>query len=111
MFCLKTLVTLCTIVLCLHVDAQTNILYNYQDLSHFVYQKQKDSLQKAWTCPAAFKEKATQKKYKEIWDERTDFVISAIENDNYVRDKEVYTYVDGILAQIVQANASLIPRK
>jgi hypothetical protein len=111
MFCLKTLVTLCTTVLCLHVAAQTNILYNYQDLSHFVYQKQKDSLQKAWTCPAAFKEKATQKKYKEIWDERTDFVISAIENDNYVRDKEVYTYVDGILAQIVQANASLIPRK
>jgi Zn-dependent protease with chaperone function len=111
MFCLKTLVTVCTIILCLHVAAQTNTLYNYQDLSHFVYQKQKDSLQKAWACPATFKEKVTQKKYKEIWDERTDFVTSAIENDNYVRDKEVYNYVDGILAQIVQANAPLIPVK
>lgn len=86
-------------------------LYSYQDLSHFYYQKQKDSLQKAWTCPSTYKEKATQKKYKEIWDERTAFLTDAIQGDNYVRDKEVYRYVDEIITQIVHANKTLIPVK
>jgi hypothetical protein len=91
--------------------AQTKGLYDYQDLSKFFYQKQKDSLRKAWVCPSIYKDKTTQKKYKEIWDQRTDFIISAIENDAYVHDKEVYGYVDGIVDQIMQANRKSIPVK
>lgn len=95
----------------LHVNAQTKTLYNYQDLSHIFYQKQKDSLQKAWVCPSAYKEKETQKKYKEFWEERTDFVTSAIAKDDYVHDSEVYDYIDNIIAQITQANKQMIPVK
>ena len=32
--------------------AQDQSLYNYQDLSHLYYAKQKDSLKKAWVCAA-----------------------------------------------------------
>jgi hypothetical protein len=91
--------------------AQTTVLYSYQELSHFFYQKQKDSLKKAWTCPAEYKDKETQKKYKEIWDGRTDFVLDAIARDNYVHDGDVYNYVDGVINQLVQANKQLLPVK
>src|SRR6476646_3284382 len=82
--------------------AQNKTLYNYQDLSKFYYAKQKDSIKKAWVCPNIYKDKATQKKYKEIWDDRTDFITSAIENDDYVHDKEVYGYVSNIVDEIVK---------
>src|SRR6476469_48536 len=98
-------------LICSQAFAQTKGLYDYQDLSKFFYQKQKDSLRKAWVCPSIYKDKTTQKKYKEIWDQRTDFIISAIENDAYVHDKEVYGYVDGIVDQIMQANRKSIPVK
>lgn len=98
-------------IISIPVVSQTKILYSYQELSHAYYQKQKDSLTKAWICPAIYKEKNTQKKYKEIWDERTQFITRAIENDNYVHDNEVYGYVDGIINQIVQANKQMIPVK
>ncbi|MBS1564509.1 MAG: M48 family metalloprotease, partial [Bacteroidetes bacterium] len=91
------------------LQAQNKSLYNYQDLSHLFYQKQKDSLKKAWACPAIYTDKATQKQYKEIWDSRTDFLLGAIADDDYVHDKEVYEYVDGIISQLMQANRSLIP--
>ena len=91
--------------------AQTKPLYNYQELSHLFYEKQKDSLKKAWVCPAVYSDKATQKKYKEIWDGRTDFLLSAIADDDYVHESEVYNYVEGIIQQLVQANKSLIPVK
>lgn len=91
--------------------AQPQSLYSYQDLSHLYYQKQKDSLKKAWVCPTAFKDKAAQKKYKEIWDERTDGMLGAINNDDYVHDNEVYNYVDDIVRQLTDANQSLVPVK
>ena len=91
--------------------AQSNSLYSYQDLSHFYYSKQRDSLKKAWACPTAFKDKAAQKKYKEIWDQRTEGLLGAINGDDYVHDSEVYTYVDGIVRQITEANRQLVPEK
>jgi len=91
--------------------AQTTTLYRYQDLSHLYYQKQVDSLKKAWTCPSFYKEKETQKQYKEIWDGRTDFLTTAIKEDNYVYDKELLSYIEGIIDEIVRANKQLIPVK
>ena len=90
-------------------QSQQNELYTYQDLSHLFYQKQKDSLQKAWTCPVNYKDKETQKKYKEIWDGRTEFFTGAIKADHYVYDKEIYAYVSGILAEICKGNKSYLP--
>lgn len=89
--------------------AQVKSLYSYQDLSHFYYEKQKDSLKKAWVCPDAFKEKAAQKKYKELWEQRTTQVTGAIADNDYIHDREVYDYVDGILRQLVEGNKQLIP--
>lgn len=112
MYSLKPLVTAALLTfLSIPVFAQTKSLYSFQDLSHIYYKKQKDSLLKAWTVPAIYKDKTTQKKYKEIWDDRTSFFTGAIEGDNYIHDKEVYDYVDGIINQIVQANKAMIPVK
>ena len=91
--------------------AQSNTLYSYQDLSHVYYSKQRDSIKKAWVCPNSFKDKAAQKKYKEIWDGRTDNLVGAINGDDYVHDNEVYTYIDGIIRQIADANRNLVPEK
>ena len=91
--------------------AQSGNLYSYQDLSHFYYSNQRDSLKKAWICPASFKDKAAQKKYKEIWDVRTDGIVNAINSDDYVHDVEVYNYVDAIVRQITEANRQLVPVK
>lgn len=88
---------------------QTNDLYSYQELSHLFFAKQKDSLKKEWICPSVYKEKSTQKKYKEIWDERTDFFTAAIANDHYVYDKEINNYIGEIIRQLVQANQQYIP--
>src|SRR6476620_718476 len=93
------------------IQAQNSYLYNYQHLSHLYYSTQKDSIRKAWTCPSAFSNKPTQKKYKEIWDSRTDFLLDAIDNDDFVRDQQVYAYVDGIVSQIANSNKKLVPVK
>lgn len=90
-------------------QAQSKELYSYQDLSHIYYSKQKDSLQKNWTCPQVYQNKETQKKYKEFWDSRTDFITNAIMGKNFVHDKEVYDYVNSIIAQIVTGNKKQLP--
>lgn len=79
-------------------------LYRYEDLSALAYARQKDSIKKNWVCPVLYKDKATQKKYKELWDGRTDFIASAINKQRYVQEKEIYAYVSGILTQVVAAN-------
>lgn len=97
---LLALVILC----CTAISAQQSALYQYQDLSNARYKPLKDSLKKAWVCPVNYKEKATQKKYSEIWNSRTDFLFSAIDNNSFIRDGEVYDYVQGIVAQLFAAN-------
>jgi predicted SprT family Zn-dependent metalloprotease len=93
------------------LKGQQKDLYAYQDLSAFYYKKQQDSLKKAWTCPALYKEKATQKQFKEIWDGRTTFFTSAIEDNNYVYDKEICKYLDEVVSQIQEANKEYLPVK
>ena len=63
---LKPLITVFITLFSLPVVSQTKALYNYQDLSHLYYQKQKDSLLKAWVCPSLYKDKTTQKKYLSV---------------------------------------------
>ena len=88
---------------------QTPNLYSYQDLSHLYYQPQKDSLKKAWVCPEVFKERDPQKKLREFWDQRTENITTAIANDDYVHEEEVYDYIAGIVRQISAANSQLVP--
>lgn len=96
---------------CSNLWAQNKPIYNYEELSHLFYLKQKDSIKKAWECPVAYTDKATQKKYKEIWDSRTQFIKTAIENDDYIHDSQVFTYVEGIVDQIAKSNKELVSVK
>lgn len=93
------------------LKGQQKDLYTYQDLSAFYYQKQQDSLKKAWTCAVVYKEKVTQKQFKEIWDDRTTFFISAMKDNNYVYDKEICKYLDEVVSQIQEANREYLPVK
>jgi hypothetical protein len=86
--------------------AQRQRMYTYQDLSKSYYKKQKDSLENAWKCPSVFDDRSTQKKYREIWDERTRFITKSIDDNDYVYEKEVVTYVYGIIDQLMKANPS-----
>lgn len=94
-----------------HIKAQNSNLYYYQELSHFSLSKLEDSLKKKWTCPNNYKEKETQKKFKELWDSRTEFVTDAIKNKNFIVEKEVYAYLDQIIQQLVKGNSKLISSK
>jgi len=93
------------------VNAQNANLYSYQELSHFSLSKLNDSLKKNWKCPDLYKEKETQKKFKELWDARTEFITNAIDNKNYILEKEIYSYLDQIITQIVNSNSKLISAK
>lgn len=95
----------------LGVSAQPAELYNYADLSSTAYARQKDSIKKSWVCPVLYKEKETQKKYKELWDERTSFITNAIEANDFVKDDHVHNYIDQIVTEITKANKDLIPSK
>jgi len=88
--------------------SQSKILYAYQDLSKTAYSRQKDSLKKNWICPVMFEQKPTQKKFKELWDSRTNYLIASIDNNNYVREQDVYNYVNSILNDIVKSNPKSI---
>lgn len=107
----NSLLSLAGLLLCVNLQAQVKGLYHYQELSQVFYEKQKDSLKKAWVCPSLYKERETQKKYKEIWDSRTSFLLNSIEGNSYVYDKEVFGYVYGVIAQIAQANKDRVPEK
>src|SRR5450631_3929301 len=93
----------------LYTEAQS--LYSYQELSHLFYSRQKDSLKKAWICPVLYKQKETQKKYKEFWDGRTDFITGAISSDNFVHDRDICNYIQDIIDQIVRANKQYLPER
>ena len=100
-----------SLVFSLHSDAQAVTLYSYDDLSVFSFARQKDSLKKTWCCPLLYKDKSIQKKYKEIWDGRTDFITGAIEANNYIHDHEIYNYIEGIISTLYKANPQLLKEK
>lgn len=83
--------------------------YQYPDLSHQANLRLRDSLKKNWQAPAMYKDKETQKKFKELWDSRTDFIVKAIDQKNFIQETEVYSYISGITDQLQKANAKLIP--
>ncbi len=102
---------LSALCLLIHQDtatAQTKNLYAYQELSNIYYGKQKDSLSKNWVCPVVSQNKATQKKYKEIWDSRTSFVTDAIAGNNFIHEQEIYQYISDIIAQIAKGNSDVM---
>ena len=92
-------------------SAQIKNSYSYQQLSQFYYSKQSDSIKKAWVCPVIYKDKNTQKKYKEMWDERTSFITSAIDNGNFIHDDIIYNYIEQIIDDIAKGNPGLLPKK
>jgi Peptidase family M48 len=84
--------------------AQQQGVYTYQQLSNVYYAAQKDSLKKAWVCPDAYLDRAVQKKFREIWDERTEFLTAAIEKQHFLYEPEVYSYLQAIVDQIMAAS-------
>lgn len=110
MNCLKPYIVCATFLLCHSLFAQNTPPYEYQDLSHLYYENLKDSLKKAWACPSIYKEKSTQKKYAEIWKERTDFLLEAIDDDHFVCDRTLYRYVGEVVTQIFNSNRSRMER-
>ncbi len=93
------------------VSAQQNALYNYQDLSKTAYTHQKDSLKKFWVCPALYKDKSTQAKYKEFWNNRTSYIATAIDNNNYIKEQELFNYLNSILTSLTAGNKKLIKQQ
>jgi hypothetical protein len=91
--------------------AQTPNPYNYQDLSHAATIRLRDSLKSKWTAPEIYKSKETQKKYKEFWNDRTEFIVNGIDNKNFIQEKEVYAFVDGIVDKLHKANVKYLPKK
>ncbi|ANE50389.1 M48 family metalloprotease [Flavisolibacter tropicus] len=91
--------------------AQAPNPYNYQDLSHTVNIRLRDSLKSKWTVPDIYKNKETQKKYKEFWDGRTAFIVNGIDNKNFIQEKEVYNFVDGIVDKLHKGNQKYLPKK
>src|ERR1700744_1265211 len=87
-----------------YVSAQNQGLYTYQQLSDKYYVTQKDSLKKAWVCPDISTDRAVQKKFRELWDDRTTFLVSAIEKQNFVYEPELQQYLQGIVDQLIAAN-------
>lgn len=107
---IKRLSLTCCLLFSFYVlRAQTGPLYSYQQLSKDFYSKQRDSLKKTWVCPEVYRNKVTQKKYKELWDSRTDFITNAIQDQNYVYEPELYSYISGIVRQIAKANPNEFP--
>ena len=94
-----------------NTKAQNSPLYSYHDLSEFSFARQKDSLKKAWDCPQLYKDKETQKKYKELWNSRTEFITAAIDANNYIYDKAIYAYLSNIVTDLEKANSQLLKRK
>ncbi len=92
-----------------NVFSQENEFSKYSDLSKFAFAKQKDSLKKSWAVPATYKNKKTQTKYAEIWKGRTDFLLDAIEGNDFLYNKEIFDYLNDLITQLIAGNKDLIP--
>ncbi|MFZ1800367.1 MAG: M48 family metalloprotease [Chitinophagaceae bacterium] len=92
----------------LQAFSQEKAFSTYSDLSRFSLAKQKDSIKKAWTVPTIFKDKKTQNEYAEIWKSRTDFLLDGIEGNDFVYNKDIVDYVNGIITDLIAANKTLI---
>jgi len=86
------------------VRAQNQPLYTFQQLSDTYYAAQKGSLKKAWICPDVSTDRSVQKKFKELWDERTGFVVTAIEKQHFIYEPGLYQYLQSIIDGLIAAN-------
>ncbi len=110
MFTLRSLYKRTLFVTLLAASATPVSVYS-QDLSGIYYSRQKDSLQKNWTCPTIFFDKAIQKKYQQLWDKRTQQLTTAIADNQFVHDTLVNPYLDAIVQQITKGNGTMVPVK
>ena len=95
------------ILLCLSwsiVRAQSQSLYTYQQLSNTYYAAQRDSLKKAWVCPHVSDDRNVQKQFRELWEERTNFLAGAMEKQHFIYDPQLDRYLQDIIGQIIAAN-------
>lgn len=88
----------------LFIQAQVQSLYTYQQLSGTYYAAQRDSLKKAWVCPEISTDRTVQKKFKELWDDRTSFLVESIDKQHFIYDPGLYGYLQGIINQILAAS-------
>src|SRR5579859_7165945 len=86
------------------VRAQNQSVYTYQQLSNTYYASQKDSLKRAWVCPDVSSDRSIQKKFKELWEERTAFLVAAIEKQHFIYEPELAHYLQDIVDQIIAGN-------
>jgi hypothetical protein len=83
--------------------------YTYQELSHVSQLRLRDSLRKNWKAPVIFTQKETQKRWAEMWEERTSFITDGITAKNFIQEKEVYEYLWSIIHDLKQGSPKLIP--
>lgn len=90
------------------LTAQNLTPVNYSAFSKNSMTRQRDSLKNALVCPVQFTKKETQKKYKEIWDGRTTYIVDAINDNQFIQQPELHQYIFKILKDITVANPALI---
>jgi hypothetical protein len=90
------------------LESQTLTPVHYSEFSKNSMTKQRDSLKAALACPVIYTKKETQKKYKEIWDSRTEFIMDAINDNHYIQQPDLQQYIFKIIKDIAAANPSLV---
>ena len=108
---LRIILSSCLLINTIHpvfCFAQIANPYDYETLSHLVNVKLRDSLKKNWTAPSIYKDNKTQKIFKELWDDRTNYLVTAINNKNFIQEREVFEYISAIISQLQKGNSSLI---
>jgi hypothetical protein len=90
--------------------ATQGLTYGYRDLSQFYYTDQQIALKKMKPDAAVFTDKKAQKKYAELSEERRESIISGFEQNNFVRENEISTYLESIAAALQKGNSRLLPR-
>ena len=88
--------------------AQNLTPVHYSEFSKNSMAKQRDSLKNVLACPAIYTKKETQKKYKEIWDSRTAFIVDAINDNHFIQQPDLQQYIFKILKDIAVANPTLV---
>ena len=88
----------------LNIWGQSLYPNTYRELSSKALSKQKDSLKKVLVCPTAFKEKETQKQFKEYWDNRTIYLSNAISANDFVQQPSINSYLQKIVEDITGSN-------
>ncbi|RYF98586.1 MAG: peptidase M48 Ste24p, partial [Chitinophagaceae bacterium] len=93
---------------CVESVAQ-DISYGYKDLSSFYYGDQQSALRKLKPDGSVFSDKKAQKKYAELIDDQRQSIINGFEQNNFVRQKEISSYLESIAVSLQKSNPALLP--